>query len=216
MEYYRLTIPIPKQPWRWLRFRIVTILLLITIVALALSWWRDHQLLTMQIYQLRHPNTGWGTSQATGEPNTTGPGDITTAWASATPDGQKEWLLLEYSSTVVPKAILVHETYNPGAVVKATHVARWGKEQVLWEGIDPTPPSAGAGVSRLPVASSVRTGRIKLYIDSPAVNGWNEIDAVGLEYADGKVIWAETASASSSYGNRDAPRSFTSNFLLAP
>jgi hypothetical protein len=37
MEYYRLTIPIPKQPWLWLGFRLVTILLLITIAALALG-----------------------------------------------------------------------------------------------------------------------------------------------------------------------------------
>jgi hypothetical protein len=214
MDYWRLNIPIPKQPWRWPRFRIVTILLLVTIAAISLAWWRDHQLLSMQIYPLKNPNVGWDTSQATGAPNTTGPGDITTAWASASPDGQKEWLVLEYSSSVVPKAILVHETYNPGAIVKATHVPRWGKEQVLWEGTDPTPPSAGAGVSRLPVNTSVRTGRIKIYIDSPAVAGWNEIDAVGLEYGNGQVIWADTASASSSYGNSNAPRSFSSNIVL--
>jgi hypothetical protein len=214
MEYYRLTIPIPKQPWRWLRFRIVTILLLITIAAISLAWWRDHQQLSMQIYQLTNPSTGWDTSQVTGAPNTNGPGDITTAWASATPDGQKEWLVLEYSSSVVPTAILVHETYNPGAVVKATHVPRWGQEQVLWEGADPTPTSAGAGVSRLPVSTSVKTGRIKLYIDSPAVVGWNEIDAVGLEYGNGQVIWADAASASSSYGGRNAPYSFGSVGLV--
>jgi hypothetical protein len=213
MDYWRLTIPIPKQPWRWLRFRLVTILLLMGIAALALGWWRDHQLLSLQIWQMQNPNVGWDVSQATGPPNTTGPGDITTAWASATPDGQQEWLVLEYGSSVVPKAILVHETYNPGAVVKATHAPRWGKEEVLWEGIDPTPTSAGAGVSRLPITTAVKTGRIKLYIDSPAVSGWNEIDAVGLEYGNGQVIWAENASASSSYGSRNAPRSL-SNLVL--
>jgi hypothetical protein len=58
------------------------------------------------------------------------------------------------------------------------------------------------GVSRLPISAGVKTGRIKLYIDSPAVAGWNEIDAVGLELADGNVIWAESAEASSSYGSR--------------
>jgi hypothetical protein len=36
--------------------------------------------------------------------------DLVTAWDSATPDGQDEWLLL------VPTAVLVHETYNPGAL----------------------------------------------------------------------------------------------------
>jgi hypothetical protein len=188
-------------------------MLLVTIVALALGWWRDHQLLSLQIWQIENPNVGWDVSQATGPPNTTGPGDITTAWASATPDGQQEWLVLEYGSAVVPKAILVHETYNPGAVVKATHFPHFGNEQVLWEGTDPTPTSAGAGVSRLPIATAVKTGRIKLYIDSPAVSGWNEIDAVGLEYGNGQIIWAENASASSSYGNRNGSRSW-SNLVL--
>jgi len=32
MEYYRLSIPIPKRPWLWIRYRIVTILLLVAIL----------------------------------------------------------------------------------------------------------------------------------------------------------------------------------------
>jgi hypothetical protein len=205
MDFYRLTIPIPKQPWRLFRFRVITLLLFATIVALLLSWRRDHVMLTGLIYQVRYPSPNWDVSQATGPPNTTGPGDIVTAWASATPDGQAEWLMLEYESSIVPKAVVIHETFNPGAVVKITHVPRWGKEQVLWQGADPTPVGAGAGVSRIPLGTAMKTGRIKLYIDSMAVPGWNEIDAVGLEQADGNVIWARSATASSSYATRDEP-----------
>lgn len=201
MEYYRLTIPIPKQPWKWIRFRIVTILLLIAILAISLAWWRDHQQLAGELYRIKNPVTGWGVEQVTRAPNTAGPGDISTAWASASQDDQKEWLVLEYDQSVVPVAVVVHETYNPGAVVKVSHYPRWGSEQVLWEGTDPTPSSAGMGVSRLPVSAGVKTSRIKVYIDSPAVAGWNEIDAVGLELANGDVIWAESAEASSSYGS---------------
>jgi hypothetical protein len=207
MDCYRLTIPIPKQPWRLFRFRILTILLLITITALLLSWRRDRQYLSRLIYQMNYPSPNWDVSQATGPPNTTGPGDIVTAWASATQDGQEEWLMLEYTSSVVPKAIRIHETFNPGAVFKITHVPRWGKEQILWEGTDPTPVGAGAGVSRIPLTTSMRTGRIKLYIDSQAVAGWNEIDAVGLEFGDGEVIWAYSATASTSYATGDQPTS---------
>jgi hypothetical protein len=203
MEYYRLTIPIPKQPWRWIRFRIATILLLVAVLALSLAWWRDHQRLAGELYRIQHPSSGWGAEHATGPPNTAGPGDISTAWASATQDDQKEWLVLEYDQSVVPTAVLVHETYNPGAVVKVSHYPKWGREKVLWEGTDPTPPSMGMGVSRLPVTDNVNTRRIKIYIDSPAVPGWNEIDAVGLEYANGQVIWADRAEASSSFGSNN-------------
>ena len=204
MEYYRLTIPIPKQPWRWIRFRITTILLLIAILAMGLAWHRDHQRLAEQLYDIQNPLTSWGVRQVTGPPNTSGFGDISTAWASATQDDQKEWLQLEYEKSVVPTAIVIHETHNPGAVYKVTHVPIWGKEEVLWEGTDPTPVGTAGGVSRLPVTTSARSSRIKVYINSPAVSGWNEIDAVGVEYGKNNVIWAKRATASSSYGN-DGP-----------
>jgi hypothetical protein len=201
MEYYRLTIPIPKQPWKWIRFRIVTILLLVAILAISLAWWRDHQRLAGELYRIQNPVRGWGVEQTTGPPNTAGPGDISTAWASATQDDQSEWLILEYDEAVVPTAVLVHETYNPGAVVKVSHYPKWGREKIVWEGTDPTPSSMGMGISRLPMNAEVKTGRIKIYIDSPAVPGWNEIDAVGLELANGEVIWADRAEASTSYGS---------------
>src|SRR5438552_2365475 len=55
---------------------------------------------------------GWGPEQATGAPDTPLAGDYTTAWASATPDGQDEWLELEYAKPVLAEAVLIHETYN--------------------------------------------------------------------------------------------------------
>jgi hypothetical protein len=204
MEYYRLTIPIPKRPWLWLRFRITTVLLATAIICLLLAWRRDHLQLSAQLYQLRNPGPNWETAQATGPPNTPAPGDQPTAWASLGSDDKAEWLVLEYEVAVVPKAILVHENCSPGAVVKASHYPRFGREQSLWEGTDPTPAGAPSGVSRLPVTANIATSRIKLYIDSQNVLGWNEIDAVGLVYGDNddQVIWAKSATSSSSYGER--------------
>jgi hypothetical protein len=188
---------------------------LIAILGIVLAWYQDHQRLSAQLYRLQNPDTGWGVGQVTGPPNTRGPGDIHTAWASASQDDQQEWLLLEYDKSVVPAAILIHETYNPGAVFKVTHRPKWGRERVLWEGTDPTPPGSGAGVSRLPVAARIKTSRIKVYVNSPAVPGWNEIDAVGLEYGDDKqVIWAMHAGASSSYGGANQTVLQSGNVML--
>jgi len=44
-----------------------------------------------------------------------------------------------------------------------------------------------------------KTQRAKIFLDSPAVPGWNEIDAVGLLDEFGITHWATGAQASSTY-----------------
>jgi hypothetical protein len=154
--------------------------------------WRDRT-------SVQRPKRDWGPEQATGEPDTNMAGDIVTAWASATPDGQDEWLMLEYDEFVVPTAVLVYETYNPGSLVRVTAFKPDGEEVELWKGVDPTPPDAGMGVSEIPVKVDFKTNRVKLYIDSPNFPGWNEIDAVGVRDKAKKIHYAVAADASSTY-----------------
>jgi hypothetical protein len=147
---------------------------------------------------------GWGPEQATGAPDTNEAGDFTTAWASRTPDEQDEWLMLEYAEPIRPKEIVVHETYNPGAVTRVTAFKLDGTEVEVWKGKD---PSAGKdiGTSKLPFKGDFLTNRIKLHIESTKVPGWNEIDAVGLTDAKGKTFWAIAAEASSTYAEQGTP-----------
>src|SRR5262249_42186186 len=89
----------------------------------------------------------WGPEQATGEPDTPEAGDIVTAWASLTPDAQDEWLMLEYAEPVIPRAVMIYETFNPGAVNKVTAFKLDGTEVEVWQGKDPTSPEEPMGVS---------------------------------------------------------------------
>jgi len=143
----------------------------------------------------------WGPEQAAGEPNSPNAGDAVTAWASASVDGQPEWLVCQYAEAQKPESIVVHETFNPGAVNKITAFDAAGVEHLAWEGEDPTPRGQPRGVSVFPVKLDFATKKIKVYIDSPAVPGWNEIDAVGLRDAEGKTAWAQTVEASSTYAS---------------
>jgi len=154
--------------------------------------WRD-------LSSVQRPKRDWGPEQATGEPDTNMAGDIVTAWASQSPDGQAEWLTLQYEDFVQPTAVLVYETYNPGALVRVTAFKPDGEEVELWKGVDPTAADAGMGVSEIPVKIDFKTNRVKLYIDSPNFPGWNEIDAVGLRDKGKKMHWAIAADASSTY-----------------
>jgi hypothetical protein len=148
----------------------------------------------------------WGPEQATGEPDTEGAGDLTTAWASRTPDGQDEWLLLEYDRAIVPVAVIVCETFNPGALSRITMFRPDTEEVEVWKGSDPIPPGRDRGIAVIPVAAGFTTDKIKLFLDSRKVPGWNEIDAVGLIDEMGKTHWAIRAQASSTYA-QEAPAS---------
>ena len=156
----------------------------------------------IRIWPLPGPEQAWGPEQAAGPPNTPVAGDRQTAWASASQDGQKEWLLLTYEEPVKAAAVHVHETYNPGALTKVT-VFDDGEEVTVWEGEDPTDQSKSMGVSKIPIDVDFAVNRVKLYLDSPSVPGWNEIDAVGLIDEKKEMHWAVEAEASSTYGRRE-------------
>ncbi len=147
----------------------------------------------------------WGPEQAEGPPDTDGAGDIQTAWASQTQDGQKEWLICEYPEAVMPTAVAVYETYNPGCLEKVGVFDEDGKEHMAWMGTDPTPRTAARGTSIIPIKTKFKIQKVKLYFDSPAVPGWNEIDAVALK-AKNNTQWAEKVTASSTYAQEPVPR----------
>lgn len=145
------------------------------------------------------PGRSWGPEQATGEPDTEGSGDLVTAWASRTQDEQDEWLELEYDQAFQPTGVIVHETFNPGALNRITMFQSNTEEVDAWRGTDPTPRTADHGVSIVSVNVPFETKKIRLYLASRDVPGWNEIDAVGLIDSRGKTHWATRASASSTF-----------------
>lgn len=172
-------------------------------VYLAPNWYIFREDVTSQSPLQPLGKRPWGPEQATGAPDTwPNSGDLTTAWASATPDGQREWLELTYKEAVRPAAVLVYETYNPGAVDRITGYDANGKEVELWSGSDPTPAGSEKGISVIPLHPDFDLTRIRVYLDSQKVAGWNEIDAVGLLDASGTTHWAAGATASSTYADQ--------------
>lgn len=141
----------------------------------------------------------WSPAQATGVPNTKSAGDQVTAWASRTQDEQKEWLELTYEKPVSATTIMIYETYNPGAISKVEFWRSDNKGSGFWIGdVGVIDQQKRILMVRVP-ENFGEFDRVKLYLDSPAVPGWNEIDAVGLLGEDGKTHWAKSAKASSSY-----------------
>ena len=154
------------------------------------------------------PQRSWGPEQATGAPDTFEAGDRRTAWATATQDAPDEWLELAYDLAVPVDHVCIGETYNPGAVCKVSAFtaddAEVETEVVIWEGDDPTTEAPGEFI--VVAEAEVVSRRLKVYLDSVAVPGWNEIDAVELVGKDGSRQWAAAAQASSTYAERGGER----------
>src|SRR3954453_18214412 len=115
----------------------------------------------------------WSAQQVLGPPNTASVGDIGTAWAQSTQDGQEEWLELTYAQAVVPKSVKVYETYNQGSLCKVIAYREGNSEPVTaWEGTDPSPLSSTAiGVSEVPLQIDFPTRRVRIVLDSVRVKG---------------------------------------------
>ena len=108
-------------------------------------------------------------------------GDLEGTWASATKDGQREFLELGFDSAQTVTKIEIYETFSPGAI--DTVYLRNGRNKwiLVYAGVA---AATGEEVSRIftinvdPPVYGVNAIRIKL--DSPAVPDWNEIDAVAI------------------------------------
>ena len=190
------------------RFRLQTLFFLVIIFAILGAWWKDHQRMANEIYRLQNPGPLWDIDQVTGVPNTPGAGDIRTAWASATPDSMREWIVVEYETAAIPRWIEIHETYNPGAVDRVSVFRDNGTEVDAWQGVDPTPSTNDRGVSKIPMNIDFPVKRIRVHIDSPKFPGWNEIDAIGMTdesripFAGRSVRWREYMRLASSLHSR--------------
>lgn len=157
----------------------------------------------------RNTRSSWSVRQVLGKPNTSVAGDQVTAWASQSQDSGMEWLVVEFPTRMNATKIQIEETYNPGAVNRICSVDWRGNETEIWKGVDPTPQGSGKGSSVIAFDQPVSTRRVKIYLDSATVRGWNEIDAVALIDKSNAKQWAIDAWASSCFGeNQELPQWF--------
>ena len=137
---------------------------------------------TVSSFSSEYSKTSYSVNQILGIPDTyPSYGDNPSAWASYTADSQREYLELKYSDAEPIQYVAVYETYNPGAVdtiyVKNPSTGKW---VVVWLGV----AQSAVESSRVFLVSfpmtSFNVSEIRLAINSPKVDGWNEIDAVAI------------------------------------
>jgi len=143
-------------------------------------------------FSSQYSSGSWSANRALGEANVYPVyGDNTGAWASITPDDQREFLVLGFEESQTVKKIEIFETYNPGAIDSIFNpgaidsIFLRNSETQTWITV-----YAKAPQTDLPEAARIfsvhlietifKADAIRLAINSPAVAGWNEIDAVAI------------------------------------
>lgn len=133
-------------------------------------------------FSSEYTSDAWSAVQALGQPDTyPAYGDIPTAWASVSPDGQSEFLELGFDDPAPINSISIYETLAPGAVTKVSvRNPSTGSWVEVWSG---TAVAAGDASRIFNVTfplTSFPVDAIRIDLNSPAVPDWNEIDAVSI------------------------------------
>ncbi len=187
------------------RFSLTSTVWLCVVVALLVLWIRDHRQLEKLMKGPRIGNSAWSIDQLLGAPDTSSLGDQPTAWASATPDDQPEWIIVEFDEAVLATKLEIFESFNSGAISRVSTVSALGTESIVWDSTNNGDAAArtmgpDSMSTTITFTSPVKSRRFRIDLNSPKVRGWNEIDAVGLVDQKGNLQWASAAWASSAFG----------------
>ena len=140
----------------------------------------------------------WGPEQAVGAPDTMTAGDQRSAWAPANADGGMEWLEAEFARPSDLSQVVVRQTCNPGTITRVVAITDSGAEVPIWQGED---PSKGQILADTPfiVPPGVNARKVKIFLDTSKMPGWEEIDAIKVVGRDGAQQWANSVNSSSTY-----------------
>lgn len=134
-------------------------------------------------YSTQYSAESWSAQEALGMPNVFPQhGDIARAWASLTPDDHAEWIELGYAQPRAVRAVEVFETFNPGAIDSVELITVSGRRIVLQGQAGVIDGRMGAAQKRTfeTPCTSEPISAVRVNVASQVVQGWNEIDAVGL------------------------------------
>jgi hypothetical protein len=135
---------------------------------------------TVRGFSTQYSTPSWSAAQVLGAPNVyPAAGDQTAAWASLGADDRAEWLEVGFDQPRPVSGVEVFETYNPGAVTRVELITTSGRRIVAYAGA--AAPRGGSYKREIQVACTGEpVAAVRVELDSKAVPGWNEIDAIGV------------------------------------
>lgn len=120
----------------------------------------------------------WSAKKALGPPDVIPPGsDSPSAWASMEADATIEFIEVGFAGAQRMNALEIFESFNPGAVSRVELILAGGGRVLVHEGRAAAQEGTRRRIDFACTAEPVAGVRVTL--DSAAVPGWNEIDAIG-------------------------------------
>lgn len=126
---------------------------------------------------------GWSACKILGEPDVYPfAGDSSNAWSPSTSSSAREFIVVGFAQAEPIEAVYVYETYYPGAVDTVyLRNANTGIWQPVWN--NPAVSTNGTFARILAVTFPMTTypvDAVRIALNSPDANGYNEIDAVAI------------------------------------
>ncbi|MFN0251390.1 MAG: hypothetical protein ACKV2T_31230 [Kofleriaceae bacterium] len=123
----------------------------------------------------------WAANKVLGAPDVyPAHGDNSNAWASLDADDRDEYLEVGFAQPRRASAVEIYETYNPGAVRSITMITTSGKRIEAYRA-NPSATGQNLNILRADVGCTAEPiAAVRVELGSKAVEGWNEIDAIGL------------------------------------
>ncbi|HNR74410.1 MAG: outer membrane protein [Bacteroidetes bacterium OLB12] len=138
---------------------------------------------SVSAFSSQFSSTIWSAQQALGENNVPeNSGTNSNAWSSLSPDAQREFLVLGFSELQTVSKIEIFENAYPGAIdtvyLRNSKTDRW---VIVYAKPARTDLGAAGRIFSIHlIETQFKTDAIRLAINSPAVENWNEIDAVSI------------------------------------
>lgn len=124
-------------------------------------------------------DTDWSAARVLGAPDAAPGSDDPNAWASLGADDRVEWIEVGLAQPRRLSAVQVFESYNPGAVSRVELITTSGAHVVAFAG-GPMRMGETANMRMFELACTDEPiAAIHVTVDSMAVSGWNELDAIG-------------------------------------
>ena len=132
-------------------------------------------------FSSQYGSNSWSAGKVLGEPDTYPKyGDFASTWAPSDRNSGNEFIEVSFDETKEAAGFRIYETYNPGAIKRVLARDTNGTLHTMWEG-NPEVKEPTARIFEFSFAKTAyKVASLRVELDTSAVNGWNEVDAIAL------------------------------------